>query len=155
MKVYNSIIAHLDQLNIKYIALEHEPTPTSEDSARARKEPIEIGGKAPVLKTDNEFRLVVLSGSHKLDSASTKKIFKSKKIRFATQEELLDITGLKPGSVPPFGEPILPIPLYVDQHILQNNRIAFNAGSVCHSIILNIEDYEHAAKITEVAKFAK
>jgi len=51
-------------------------------------------------------------------------------LRFASREELLELTGLVPGSVPPFGRPILPFPLYVDTGIAANDRIAFNAGSL-------------------------
>jgi len=53
-----------------------------------------------------------------------------KKIRFASTEELLQLTGLVPGSIPPFGYPLLPFELFVDASILANEKIAFNAGSL-------------------------
>ena len=155
MKIYYLIRNHLDDLKIKYKYLEHEPTPTSEDSARVRQEPIEIGGKSLVLKIGSTFKLIVLSGAHKIDSSKLKNVFKVKKFRFASKEELLELTGLTPGSVPPFGEPILPLTLYVDNFILKNTRIAFNAGSVRHSIILNIKDYMNAANIKEGVDISK
>jgi len=59
---------------------------------------------------------------------------------------LKSLTGLVPGAVPPFGRPILERPileldLYVDRSILENERIAFNAGSLTDSIIMNTKDY--------------
>ena len=63
--------------------------------------------------------------------------------------------GLVPGSVPPFGQPILPFPLYVDEAIEQNERIAFNAGSMTDSIILGVPDYLRLASPTQIFEFAR
>ena len=90
---------------------------------------------------DDTFRLFVLSADRKLDSAAIKQYFGAKKTRFATPEELMDKTGLVPGSVPPFGDPILPFPLFVDPSVFENPRIAFNAGSLTNSMIMPIDDY--------------
>lgn len=124
----------------------HEQTFTSEESARARGEEIRNGGKAIVVKVGEIFALFVLSAALKLDSVAIKKHLRVKKIRFASAEELYQKTGLVPGSVPPFGNPLLPFDLFVDTSILENRKIAFNAGSLTDSIILSIEDYLRIAK---------
>ena len=131
----------LDERGIAYRCLHHEPTRTSEESARVRGEPVEIGGKALVVKVDDTFHIFVLSAALKFDSAAVKKQFNARKIRFATAEELMDLTSLVPGSVPPFGQPILPFDLHIDTSITQNDRIAFNAGSLTDSVILDTTDY--------------
>ena len=127
--VLDSIRELLDGKQINYRALHHEPTRTSEASARVRGEDMRIGGKALVIKTGDRFRLFVLSAVLKVDSAAVKQHFGVKKTRFASADELAELTGLVPGSVPPFGEPILPLELYVDESVLENERIAFNAGA--------------------------
>ena len=99
------------------------------------------------------FRLFVLSADRKLDSAALKQYFGARKSRFATAEELLELTGLVPGSVPPFGAPVLPLPLYVDPSVFENERIAFNAGSLTDSIIMEVEDYRRVAG-AEIFRFA-
>ena len=43
--------------------------------------------------------------------------------------------------MPPFGPPILTMELYVDEAILQNEKVAFNAGSLTDSVIMKREDY--------------
>jgi prolyl-tRNA editing enzyme YbaK/EbsC (Cys-tRNA(Pro) deacylase) len=48
--------------------------------------------------------------------------------------------------VPPFGEPVLDLPLFVDPSILQNDRVAFNAGSLTDSIVMARADYIGVAK---------
>src|SRR5262245_5938582 len=126
----------LDREGIAYRHVTHEATRTSEESAAARGEPLEIGGKALLMKVGEVFRLLVLSAALKLDSDTVKRRFGEKKMRFATPQELATSTGLVPGGVPPFGQPILPFPLYVDESITANDRIAFNAGSLTESIVM-------------------
>jgi prolyl-tRNA editing enzyme YbaK/EbsC (Cys-tRNA(Pro) deacylase) len=131
----------------------HEPTRTSEDSARARGEELRVGGKALLIKVDDTFRLFILSANRKLDSAAIKQYFGAKKTRFATPEELLQQTGLVPGSVPPFGIPTLPFPLYADPSVFENDRIAFNAGSLTDSIVMPVVAYQRLAK-PEIFRFS-
>src|SRR6185312_16319421 len=112
--------------SVVFRELHHAPTRTSEESALARGEPLRRGGKALLIKVDSDFRLFIVSADRKLDSAAIRTHFQARKTRFASAEELLQMTGLVPGSVPPFGAPILPFPLYADPSVLENERIAFN-----------------------------
>jgi prolyl-tRNA editing enzyme YbaK/EbsC (Cys-tRNA(Pro) deacylase) len=98
------------------------------------------------MKTGDVFRLFVLSAILKADSAAIREKFAVKKTRFATAGELKELTGLVPGSVPPFGPPILPFELYADPSVTANEKIAFNAGSLEDSIILRVEDWLRAAR---------
>ncbi len=145
-RALDSIREVLDREGVDYRLLHHEPTRTSEESARVRGESVRIGGKALLMKVGDTFRLFVLSAALKLDSGAIRVRFGIRKMRFATPVELEDTTGLVPGSVPPFGPPILPFPLYVDESIIANERIAFNAGSLTDSIIMSVADYQAIAK---------
>ena len=132
--------------------IQHAPTRTSEESAQARGEPLEVGAKALLLRTEDAFRLFVLPASSKLDSGAVKRHFDIKSSRFATEAELLALTGLVPGSVPPFGRPILPFELYADPTVgVAHGRVAFNAGSLTHSIVMAAHDWEAVARPTRFA----
>ncbi|HWE00357.1 MAG TPA: YbaK/EbsC family protein [Bryobacteraceae bacterium] len=149
----DEIRAWLTREEIPFREVHHEPTRTSEESARARGEELRVGGKALVIKVDDAFRLFVLSADRKLDSAAIKSHFPARKTRFATPDELKELTGLVPGSVPPFGPPILPFPLYADESVLENERIAFNAGSLTDSIIMPIGAWRRLAQ-PEIFRFS-
>ncbi|MCB0839000.1 MAG: hypothetical protein KDD99_20145 [Bacteroidetes bacterium] len=136
----------LSNNGIAYKTLHHEPTLTSEDSAKVRGESLAIGGKALVIKVDKQFHLFVISAACKMDSKAIKAYFGAKKSRFASPDELMEMTGLVPGSVPPFGRPIIDLDLYVDESVLENERIAFNAGSLTDSVIMKTSDYLALAK---------
>lgn len=154
MHVLESIRAWLSEQGVAYRELEHEPTRTSEDSARVRGEELSIGGKALLLKVDDAFGLFVMSAALRVDSGAIRKKLNARRSRFATSDELFELTGLVPGSVPPFGRPILPFDLYVDESIGRNERIAFNAGSLEHSIFLQTGDYLRIAQ-PEIFRFAR
>jgi prolyl-tRNA editing enzyme YbaK/EbsC (Cys-tRNA(Pro) deacylase) len=139
--ILQSIRELLTAEGIAFREVHHEPTFTSEESARARGEELRTGGKALVLRGEDEFALFVLPADRKIDSGAVRRTLGWKKLRFASREELLELTGLVPGSVPPFGRPVLPFALYVDTGITENERIAFNAGSLTDSIILSVADY--------------
>jgi Ala-tRNA(Pro) deacylase len=145
MDVFGAIKRLLDGEKVQYRLVEHAPTKTSEESALARGEPLSIGGKAIVLKINGSFKLFVLSAACRLDSSRIKRYFKARGLRFATRDELFELTGLEPGSVPPFGTQITRLELYVDSSITRNARIAFNAGLLTRSIIMAVDDYMRIA----------
>ena len=138
---------------IQFREVHHQPTYTYEESARARGEDISIGGKAILMKVEDEYKLFVLSAAKKIDSQKIKSRFGARRLRFATTDELQQLTGLVLGSVPPFGRPVLPFDLYVDVSIVANEKIAFNAGSPTISIVMNCRDYMSIA-VPEVFQFS-
>lgn len=143
--VHDALLTFLHSRDINFRQLHHEPTRTSEESARARGESVTIGGKAILLKVGEEFTLFVVSAARRIDSGKIRDYFGERRLRFATRDELMALTGLVPGSVPPFGRPILPFDLYVDESILPNDRIAFNSGSLTDSVIMQTADYLNVA----------
>lgn len=145
----------LSEAGCAFREVEHQPTYTSDESAKARGEELGVGAKALLLRTDDVFRLFVLPADRKLDSAAVKRELQLKRVRFATSEELFELTGLVPGSVPPFGYPVLPVPLFADVEIgTRYDRIAFNAGSLSRSIIMSASDWSVVAQ-PERFKFTK
>ena len=145
MTPHERLIDLLDASGIAYRTLRHEPTRTSEESAAVRGEPLKNGAKALVLKVDDTFRLFVLSAARRLDAGAIRRHFGARRSRFATADELMKMTGLVPGSVPPFGRPILDLDAFVDPSVLERERIAFNAGSLIDSVIMAAADYARAA----------
>jgi len=152
--VFQQIKILLDQYSIPYRHVHHQPTYTSEESARARGESTRIGGKALVMKIEDQFQLFVLSAARKMDSHAMKKHLGVKRTRFADKDELIELTGCVPGCVPPFGPPILELELYLDSSVLENEKIAFNAGSLTDSIIMTVKDYLKLVSPTEIFEFS-
>lgn len=145
--VHTRLVAWLAAEGVVARAVVHPPTTTSEASAAARGEPLAVGGKALLLRvgTTDDFQLFVFSAARRLDNAAVRKALGVRHLRFATADELRERTGLVPGSVPPFGPPVLPFPLNLDPSVLQQDRVAFNAGMLTRSLIISIGDYRRLA----------
>ena len=154
LNILTSIRSLLDERSIDYLVKEHPPTFTSEEAAAARGEELKIGGKALLVKCDGTFVLCVLSADRRLDSKALKQLLRVRKTRFASPEELHQLTGLVPGAVPPFGAPVISCNLLADESILENEKIAFNAGSLTTSIIMKTDDYCRTAN-PRVCRFSR
>jgi Ala-tRNA(Pro) deacylase len=145
--VFEKIVCFLDEHQTTYRWMDHRPTRTSEEAAEVRGTSLSSGAKALLMKlyapTGNTFGLMVFGADLRFDSKLACRATGAKKTRFASAEELLQMTGLEPGSVPPFGEPILPVKLYVDRGLVQQNeQISFNAGSLTRSVVMSAKDYQ-------------
>jgi prolyl-tRNA editing enzyme YbaK/EbsC (Cys-tRNA(Pro) deacylase) len=145
--VLSRITKLLTDAGVPFVRKDHAPTRTSEESAAVRGEDLGVGAKALVLRADGRYGLFVLPADQKLDGAAVKRELRTKQLRFATPDELMALTGLVPGSVPPFGEPVLPLPLYADSSVgTRHTRLAFNAGSLTVSIVMAAVHWEAVAR---------
>ncbi len=140
MILFNKIKQFLDENSVEYKTIHHQTTLTSEESAKARGESIKIGAKALLMK-GKKFVVVVLSADKKLNSKKLKNILGSKNLRFSTEEELTELTGCTKGCLPPFGH-FFNLPLIVDSALFDEDKMAFNAGSLTYSIIMKTADYK-------------
>ena len=139
-QVFNEIKKILDSNKISYKLFTHEPTPTSKDAARVRGTKEEQGAKAIILRSDGQFMLCVLPGNEKIDLKKLRLIINKKSLSLATREEVFKVTNCVPGEVPPFGN-VFKIKTFVDKSLLNNKEIAFNAGLMTRSIIMNTNDF--------------
>jgi Ala-tRNA(Pro) deacylase len=150
--VFEKIVSLLDSHNVSYKVIEHMATPTSLESAVARGESIKIGAKALLLKGKKGFCVAVIPANRRLDTKSFRKIIGSKSLRFASVEELFELTGLPKGALPPFGS-VVGLPLFVDSLLFEEQWMAFNAGDLCKSIKMKTGDYRKVGGF-EVGEFS-
>jgi hypothetical protein len=97
--VLEAIRVLLERHGVQRRELHHPPTHSSEESARARGEPLAIGGKALLMKAGERYRVFVISAARKLDSHALRRQLEVSRLRFASAEELSQLTGLVPGAV--------------------------------------------------------
>lgn len=135
------MITWLKEQSVNFEEILHPPAETCELSAKYRLKDLQIGGKTVFLKTKSGFVLATVPAHKKVDNQRLRKILRSQKLRFASQDELREHIGVTKGAIPPFIAPWLNIPLYLDISLLENHEIAFNAALNSHSIILKMNDY--------------
>ena len=99
------------------------------------------------------FVMFVLPADRKLDSHAVRQAKGWRKLRFATREEVLEKTGLTPGSIPPFGS-LFGLPTLCDRRLGENAVINFNAGDHGISVSMQYTEYLKAEK-PELGEFAE
>lgn len=138
--VFDRLNDKLQASGVPFTVLRHEPVFTSEQAAAVRGTPLASGAKALVVKADDRFVLLVLPANRKLDSKKARVGLKAKGLRFASREEVEQLTGLQPGSIPPFGS-LFGLPTCCDPALADNPSINFNAGDHAISVQMTCADY--------------
>ena len=151
--VFDQVVNLLKEHGIAFQVLRHEPAHTSEEAARIRGTPLDSGAKALICKGDDRFVMFVVPADRKLDSHAVRRAKGWRKLRFATREEVLELTGLAPGSIPPFGS-LFGLPTHCDARLGDNDVINFNAGDHSISVSMRYADYLLAEK-PELGTFAE
>ena len=130
----------LRESGVEFRIFEHEPVRTSEEAARVRGTPLEQGAKALVVRAEDRYVHLVLPAHLKADNAALRTLLGTRQLRFATADELRELTGCVPGAVPPFGN-LFDLPVLIDEALTANETIAFNAGSNAVSITMRADDF--------------
>jgi Ala-tRNA(Pro) deacylase len=138
--VFDRLSEKLTAAGVAFTVSRHAAVYTSEEAAAVRGAPLCSGAKALVVKAGDNFVLLVVPADSKLDSKKARAALGVKAMRFASREEVEQITGLQPGSIPPFGS-LFGLLTRCDPALAQNERINFNAGDHCISISLSHADY--------------
>ena len=125
---------------IVFDVMRHEPVYTSEEAAAIRGVPLASGAKALICKGNDAFAMIVLPADLKLAGKTVRRARGWRKLRFATREEVEQLTGLQPGSIPPFGS-LFDLPTLCDSRMGENETINFNAGDHSISLSMRYEDY--------------
>ena len=162
--IVTTITNLLDAKSISYKTFTHEAVRTSEEAASARPEySLAQGAKALIVRlkkktkgeasvdtSGQQFVQLVVPGDKKFSAAKVRRELLSSDVRFATPEEVSQITGgVVPGGVPPFGN-LFGLPIYLDETVTRQEEIIFNAGDRRFSIALAPPDYLAVVKPTIV-----
>jgi len=142
----------LRSAGIAFTQTKHRAVYTSAEAAEVRGVSLHSGAKALLVKGGETFLMAVIPADLSLDSHELRALLGTKKLRFATKDEALTLTGLTPGSIPPFGS-LFNLPTCCDVRLADNERINFNAGSHTVSIQMNYADYV-AFESPRIAKVA-
>jgi prolyl-tRNA editing enzyme YbaK/EbsC (Cys-tRNA(Pro) deacylase) len=145
---FNKIREFLNENKVDYTVTEHKAVLTCEEAAEVRGVALASGAKAMLIKDTGKkltrdgvsYYLAVLSAANRFSSKQFKKTINCKTFRFASPEEVHEVTGCLPGAVPPFGK-IFGIPVWVDRSLGKNEVINFNCGMRTKSISMKYEDY--------------
>jgi Ala-tRNA(Pro) deacylase len=136
----------LDQNNIKYVSIKHSRAFTAQEIAASAHIHGKKIAKTVVLKVDGKIVFAVLPATYKVDFNLLKETLKTDNVRLANELEFKDkCPGCEVGAMPPMGN-LFGIETYVAASLVEDEEIAFNAGTHTELIRLNYSDYEKLVK---------
>lgn len=138
--VFERIEEFLHARGVAWEVMRHEPVFTSAEAAAVRGTSLASGAKALIVKVDDTLELYVMPADRKLASKKVRAARHVRRVRFATAEEVLERTGLRPGSIPPFGS-LIGFETICDPKLGEHETINFNAGDHTVSISMRYADY--------------
>lgn len=147
--MFDQLSTLLNRENARFRVIEHPAEGKSDLVARIRGTTPGQGAKAMLCKsrdTSAHLVLAVLPGDRKLDFKKVAQAAGIKRATLATAEEAIQETGCQIGAIPPFSFSSK-IKLVVDPDLINNHdEIAFNAGRLDRSIVLDSRDFVRIAQ---------
>lgn len=136
----------LDGNNTRYVVVIHSPAYTAQEIAARAHVPGRELAKTVMAKVDGAMTMLVLPASSMVNFTAVRQEALAGKAELATEVEF---KGLFPdcevGAMPPFGN-LFGIPVLVDRALLEDEEIAFNAGTHKELVRLAYADFARLVK---------
>ncbi|HSM71882.1 MAG TPA: YbaK/EbsC family protein [Anaerolineales bacterium] len=146
----------LDSLGIPHRVFRHEqPVNSFEQAAAARNQrPEQIVRSILFQIRPGEFTMVLMAGPDQVDWKKLRRIVKRSRVRMATEEEVLKVTGYRIGTVSPFGVKS-GVRVLLDASVLREEEISIGSGVRNTAIIMSSEDLRKALGDVEIVELGK
>jgi Cys-tRNA(Pro) deacylase len=141
----------LADLGIEHRLFLHEGTVSSfEQAARERgQRPAQIVRSILFQVRSGEFVMVLMAGPAQVDWRKLRQIVKRSRVRMATEDEVLDFTGYRIGTVSPIGMKNQARVL-IDASVLREQEVSIGSGVRNTAIILKSADLRRALNGAEI-----
>lgn len=141
----------LDSLGIPHRVFRHEqPVNSFEEAASARgQRPEQVVRSILFQVKPGEFALVLMAGPDQVDWKKLRQLVKRSRVRMATEDEVLEVTGYRIGTVSPFGLKNQ-TRMMIDASVFQEEEISIGSGVRNTAIIMKSEDVRKALDEAEV-----
>jgi Cys-tRNA(Pro) deacylase len=143
----------LEKLNIPHKIFRHEtPVDSLEKAARDRgQRPSQVVRTILFRVTEDEFALVLVAGPSQISWKRLRKLLGRSRITMATDEEVLEVTGYRVGTVGPFGL-ARQVPVWVEAGVLKEEEVSIGSGMRNTAVILKSADLHRALGNAEVVE---
>ena len=141
----------LEKLNVPHRIFKHDTPVTSFEQAAAdrNQRPGQIVRSILFNIRPDEFLMVLVAGPDQIDWKKLRQLVKRSRVRMATEEEVLAVTGYGVGTVSPFGLP-RPLKVLIDASVLKEDEVSVGSGVRSTAIILKTQDLRRALGDAEI-----
>ena len=141
----------LEKLNIPHRVFKHETPVTSFEQAASDRDqrPEQIVRSILFQIRTDEFLMVLVAGPAQIDWKKLRQLVKRSRVRMASEEEVLEITGYRVGTVSPFGLKNQ-VKILIDESVLREEEISIGSGVRNTAIIMKSEDVRRALADSDI-----
>jgi len=141
----------LEKLNIPHQVFRHETLVTSFEQAAAdrNQKPEQVVRSILFQIRPEEFLMVLVAGPSQIDWKKLRQLVKRSRLRMATEDEVLDVTGYRVGTVSPFGLKNQ-VKILIDKSVLEEEEISLGSGVRNTAIVMKSVDLRRALEDSEV-----
>ena len=146
----------LDQLGIPHRVFLHErPVTSFEEAASARNQrPEQIVRSILFQVRPGEFVMVLMAGRDQVDWRKLRQLVKRSRVRMATEDEVLEVTGYRIGTVSPFGLKNR-VRVLLDASVLREEEVSLGSGVRNVAIIMKSADVRKALGDVEIVELGE
>ncbi len=146
----------LNKLNIPHQIFIHETPVTSFEQAAAdrNQRPEQIVRSILFQIRTDKFLMVLVAGPAQVDWRKLRQLVKRSRIRMATEDEVLEVTGYRIGTVSPFGMRNQ-VRVLIDASVLLEEEISIGSGIRNTAIILKSADLQRALGEVDVVSVSE
>ena len=98
--------------------------------------------------------MVLMAGREQVDWKKLRQLMKRSRVRMATEDEVLEVTGYRIGTVSPFGMKNQ-VRVLMDASVLKEDEISIGSGSRNTAIIMKSEDIRRALGDVEIVSLTE
>jgi Cys-tRNA(Pro) deacylase len=141
----------LEKLNIPHRVFRHETSVNSFEQAAADRgqRPEQIVRSILFQIRPEEFLMVLVAGPAQVDWRKLRQMVKRSRVRMATEDEVLEVTGYRIGTVSPFGLKN-PVRVVIDASVLQEEEISIGSGVRNVALIMKSAELRRALADSEI-----
>jgi len=141
----------LDKLGIQHRVFFHEGSVTSFEQAASERgqRPAQVVRSLLFLIRPEEFLMVLVAGPDQVDWRKLRQLVGRSRVRMATEDEVLEVTGYRVGTVSPFGM-ARPVKVMIDVSVLKEEEISIGSGVRNTAVIMNSVDLQRALADAEI-----
>jgi Cys-tRNA(Pro) deacylase len=149
-------IQYLETRGVPFRVFQHPgPIHSLEQAASERGEQPEQVVRSIVFRLgEGEFVMVLMPGPGQVPWKALRRCLGQSRLTMASEAELLQATGYRPGTVTPFGLPH-PMRVLVDQGVLAQPEVSLGSGQRGLAILMKPEDILSALDEVDTVDFSK
>ena len=141
----------LEKLNIPHQVFTHQTQVNSLEQAASdrNQRPEQVVRSILFQIRPEEYLMVLVAGPAQIDWRKLRQLVKRSRVRMATEDEVLEVTGYRVGTVSPFGLKN-PVKVLIDDSVLKEDEVSIGSGVRSVAIIMKSADIQRALGEPEI-----